>query len=94
MRQAKLSELIHNSDQYPDLDNCSVEVHFREIIDLVCLDCGSFRGVSNDQSSPAQMLWSLSQAQSSWWPVKPSRTTRADIQSTVIQVAILKFRLS
>ena len=35
MRQGKLSELIHNSAQYPDLDDCSVEVHFREIIDLV-----------------------------------------------------------
>ncbi|KAI0066534.1 hypothetical protein BV25DRAFT_1849078 [Artomyces pyxidatus] len=34
MRQAKLSELIHNSAQYPDLDNCSVEIHFREIMDL------------------------------------------------------------
>ncbi|EIN14323.1 hypothetical protein PUNSTDRAFT_129962 [Punctularia strigosozonata HHB-11173 SS5] len=34
MRQGKLSELIHNSARYPDLDFCSVEVHFREIIDL------------------------------------------------------------
>ncbi|KAL0952089.1 hypothetical protein HGRIS_008725 [Hohenbuehelia grisea] len=34
MRQAKLSELIHNSARYPDLDECSVEVYFREIIDL------------------------------------------------------------
>lgn len=37
MRQGKLSELIHNSANYPDLDECSVEVHFREIIDLVGL---------------------------------------------------------
>jgi len=35
MRQGKLSELIHNSANYPDLDDCKVEVHFREIIDLV-----------------------------------------------------------
>ena len=35
MRQGKLSELIHNSARYLDLDECSVEVHFREIIDLV-----------------------------------------------------------
>ncbi|KZT43906.1 RecF/RecN/SMC protein, partial [Sistotremastrum suecicum HHB10207 ss-3] len=34
MRQGKLSELIHNSARYPDLKECSVEVHFREIIDL------------------------------------------------------------
>ena len=37
MRQGKLSELIHNSAKYPDLRECSVEVHFREIIDLVSL---------------------------------------------------------
>ncbi|KAF9487486.1 RecF/RecN/SMC protein [Pleurotus eryngii] len=34
MRQGKLSELIHNSAMYPDLDECSVEIYFREIIDL------------------------------------------------------------
>ncbi|KDQ62973.1 hypothetical protein JAAARDRAFT_362087 [Jaapia argillacea MUCL 33604] len=34
MRQGKLSELIHNSAHHPDLDDCSVEVHFREIVDL------------------------------------------------------------
>ncbi|KAH9041388.1 RecF/RecN/SMC N terminal domain-containing protein [Lactarius pseudohatsudake] len=34
MRQGKLSELIHNSAEHPDLQECSVEVHFREIIDL------------------------------------------------------------
>ncbi|KAI0368918.1 RecF/RecN/SMC protein [Pilatotrama ljubarskyi] len=34
MRQGKLSELIHNSAMYPNLTECSVEVHFREIIDL------------------------------------------------------------
>ncbi|KAI6154283.1 hypothetical protein BKA82DRAFT_4099537 [Pisolithus tinctorius] len=27
-------QLIHNSARYPDLDECSVEVHFRDIIDL------------------------------------------------------------
>ncbi|KAG1764489.1 RecF/RecN/SMC, partial [Suillus placidus] len=34
MRQGKLSELILNSARYYDLDECSVEVHFLEIIDL------------------------------------------------------------
>ncbi|KAF8971821.1 RecF/RecN/SMC N terminal domain-containing protein [Flammula alnicola] len=34
MRQGKISELIHNSANFPDLDECSVEVHFRDIIDL------------------------------------------------------------
>ncbi len=35
MRQGELSELIHNSSNLLELDECSVEVHFREIIDLV-----------------------------------------------------------
>jgi hypothetical protein len=35
MRQGKLSELIHNSAGFQDLDTCSVEVWFREIIDMV-----------------------------------------------------------
>ncbi|KAF8661434.1 hypothetical protein AX16_001352 [Volvariella volvacea WC 439] len=47
MRQGKLSELIHNSDQYPDLQSCSVEVHFREIIDLPGPD--SFQVVPGSQ---------------------------------------------
>ncbi|KAI0756431.1 RecF/RecN/SMC protein [Daedaleopsis nitida] len=34
MRQGKLSELIHNSAKHPNLTECSVEVHFRDIIDL------------------------------------------------------------
>ncbi|KAM0324857.1 hypothetical protein ACHAQA_007823 [Verticillium albo-atrum] len=33
MRQGKLSALIHNSAQYPDLDYCEVSVHFKEVID-------------------------------------------------------------
>lgn len=39
MRQGKLSELIHNSARHPDLDECSVEVHFRDIVDLVGYTC-------------------------------------------------------
>jgi len=35
MRQGKLSALIHNSAQHPDLDHCEVAVHFREVMDLV-----------------------------------------------------------
>ncbi|QRW09296.1 structural maintenance of chromosomes protein [Ceratobasidium sp. AG-Ba] len=34
MRQGKLSELIHNSAEWPDFNMCSVEVWFREIVDL------------------------------------------------------------
>ena len=43
MRQGKISELIHNSANFPDLDECSVEVHFREIVDLVCFFSASFQ---------------------------------------------------
>jgi structural maintenance of chromosome 4 len=35
MRQGKISALIHNSAQYPDLDYCEVSVHFQEVMDLV-----------------------------------------------------------
>lgn len=35
MRQGKISALIHNSAQYPDLDHCEVAVHFQEVMDLV-----------------------------------------------------------
>lgn len=34
MRQGKISALIHNSAQHPDLDHCEVEVHFQEVMDL------------------------------------------------------------
>lgn len=36
MRQGKLSALIHNSAQYPNLDFCEVAVHFQEVMDHVC----------------------------------------------------------
>lgn len=35
MRQGKISALIHNSAQYPDLDHCEVAVHFQEVMDVV-----------------------------------------------------------
>lgn len=35
MRQGKISALIHNSAQYPDLEYCEVAVHFREVMDVV-----------------------------------------------------------
>lgn len=33
MRQGKISALIHNSAQFPDLEFCEVEVHFNEVMD-------------------------------------------------------------
>lgn len=35
MRQGKISALIHNSAQHPNLDHCEVAVHFREVMDQV-----------------------------------------------------------
>lgn len=35
MRQGKLSALIHNSAQHPNLDHCEVAVHFQEVMDFV-----------------------------------------------------------
>ncbi|WWC73446.1 uncharacterized protein I206_107416 [Kwoniella pini CBS 10737] len=47
MRQGKLSELIHNSAGKEGLENCSVEVWFREIVDLPGVD--KFLLVPNSQ---------------------------------------------
>ncbi|KAK4131437.1 hypothetical protein BT67DRAFT_444687 [Trichocladium antarcticum] len=33
MRQGKISALIHNSAQFPNLEYCEVAVHFREVLD-------------------------------------------------------------
>ncbi|KAI9566365.1 RecF/RecN/SMC [Boletus coccyginus] len=55
MRQGKLSELIHNSARYPDLDDCSVEVHFREIIDLPGPD--AYKVVPNSQLVVARIAY-------------------------------------
>lgn len=35
MQQSKVSEIVHNSARYLDLKECSIEVHFWEILDLV-----------------------------------------------------------
>ena len=35
MRQGKISALIHNSAQHPNLEFCEVSVHFQEVMDLV-----------------------------------------------------------
>ena len=34
MRQGKISALIHNSANFPNIDHCEVEVHFQEVMDL------------------------------------------------------------
>ena len=54
IRQGKLSELIHNSARYPDLDECSVEVHFREIIDPVRSFTSNF--ISSTSPDPTRIV--------------------------------------
>ncbi|KAK0749864.1 RecF/RecN/SMC [Schizothecium vesticola] len=34
MRQGKISALIHNSAEFPNLDHCEVSVHFQEVMDV------------------------------------------------------------
>lgn len=61
MRQGKISELIHNSANYPDLDECSVEVHFHDIIDLVSVATVGSKKLIYDH-------FSLGLMRSSWFP--------------------------
>ncbi len=39
IRLKKISELIHSSSSFKDLQECKVSVHFHEIIDTVSLSC-------------------------------------------------------
>lgn len=36
IRSKKISVLIHNSNQYQNLNSCTVSIHFQQIIDKVC----------------------------------------------------------
>lgn len=47
MRQGKISALIHNSAAFPNLDFCEVEVHFEEVMDLVCFSKSGSRLYAN-----------------------------------------------
>ena len=35
LRSKKVSSLIHNSEKYPNVQSCTVSVHFQKIIDVV-----------------------------------------------------------
>lgn len=61
MRQGKISELIHNSANHPDLDEFSVEVHFRDIIDLVSVAISGLEIIVYDPCSLGPM-------RSNWFP--------------------------
>ncbi|KAK7470998.1 Structural maintenance of chromosomes protein 4 [Stygiomarasmius scandens] len=74
MRQAKLSELIHNSARYPDLDECSVEVFFREVIDL---PDDKYEVVPNSQLHVARHAY---RNNGSKYTINHRQSTYADVQ--------------
>lgn len=83
MRQGKLSELIHNSAGKEGLETCSVEVWFREIVDLVsrCLD--DVRMPLLRRASSLESINSYSCQTRNWWSRGlPSGTTRPSTRST------------
>ncbi|KAF5370011.1 hypothetical protein D9758_001368 [Tetrapyrgos nigripes] len=75
MRQGKLSELIHNSARYPDLDECSVEVFFREIIDL---PDDKFEIVPGSQLHVARYAY---KSNASKYTINHRQSTYAEVQS-------------
>lgn len=85
MRQGKLSALIHNSAQFPNLDFCEVAVHFQEVMDQVCHSTTRLWPIRT-RADP--VCYSLVAATRSFRtphsssPAKPSRTTPAAITST------------
>ncbi|KAH6847352.1 hypothetical protein B0I37DRAFT_391299 [Chaetomium sp. MPI-CAGE-AT-0009] len=53
MRQGKISALIHNSAQYPNLSHCEVAVHFHEVMDLPEGGCEAFKNNSSQLGGEA-----------------------------------------
>jgi hypothetical protein len=94
MRQGKLSELIHNSAQHPDLQECSVEVQFREIVDLVRSSLFRHRQpLDHCRFSPALMHLLLCRTPPWPWLVLRTKTTLANIPSVDEQATTKKYRL-
>lgn len=54
MRQGKLSALIHNSAEHPNLDFCEVAVHFHEVMDQVIIFSSSICPIFTKLSHPAR----------------------------------------
>ncbi|KAJ7072399.1 RecF/RecN/SMC [Mycena amicta] len=76
MRQGKLSELIHNSALHQDLEECSVEVHFREIVDLPGPD--DFEVVPDSQLIVAR---SASKGNNSRYTINGRTSTFTEVQT-------------
>lgn len=82
MRQGKISALIHNSAQYPDLDHCEVAVHFQEVMDQVSTMSGRETWYNTNVMFSLVAATLSSRTPSSSSPAKRSRTTRASTTST------------
>ena len=84
MRQGKLSELIHNSAGKEGLETCSVEVWFREIIDLVgfaAIPLVIASHKANQSFSPGLTTFSLFRIRSLWLRVRLTEITRPNTPS-------------
>jgi len=81
MRQGKISALIHNSAEFPNLDHCEVSVHFQEVMDVVSTRGLSARGQGANMRSLVvhPRLFPIPISSS---PERRSRTTRAHTIST------------
>jgi structural maintenance of chromosome 4 len=80
MRQGKISALIHNSAEFPNLDHCEVSVHFQEVMDVVSPPGLGEGMVANMRSLVVRPRSFPTRISSS--PERRSRTIRAPTTST------------
>lgn len=90
MRQGKISALIHNSAEFPNLDHCEVSVHFQEVMDVVSCLKGCLETRANMRSLAVHPRSFPTRISSS--PERRSRTTRAHITSTARRPTLRQLR--
>lgn len=79
LRLNKVSQLIHNSEQYPDLPSARVTVNFYETVLRVCIVTGT------NLTACREMNTCLLKGLTSLWPVQQPRTTPRSTTSTTGQ---------
>ncbi|KAJ3333038.1 hypothetical protein HDU76_011991 [Blyttiomyces sp. JEL0837] len=77
MRQSKLVDLIHHSENFPNLDSCGVEIHMQEIIDKVGDD---FEVVPNSQITVSRTV-EKSKGEKSTYRINGRTCTLGDVTS-------------
>lgn len=92
MRQGKLSALIHNSAQYPNLDHCEVAVHFHEVLDQVRLFTLTIHFLILTFIISPEVDTKSYPILSSTFLAKLSRTTRAATTSTARRPTLQRSR--